>query len=86
VTTAIAIIAATSRFSKRRSCSGSAVSKTSLIRKAGTDPSAEEMTISPSTPASRARYGRKRTAIRRRYARRTAGSAGRSGGSIESKS
>ena len=62
------------------------MSKTSLIRKAGTDPSAEETTISPSTPASRARYGRKRTAIRRRYARRTAGSAGRSGGSIGSKS
>ena len=35
----------------------------------------------PRTPASLSRYGRKSATIRRRYARRTAGSAGRSGGS-----
>ena len=52
----------------------------SRSRNAGTTPSAAETRISASTTASRRRYGRKSRAIRFRFARRTAGSAGRSGG------
>ena len=53
----------------------------SRSRKAGTTPSAAEIRISASTTASRRRYGRNSRAIRFRFARRTAGSSGRSGGS-----
>src|SRR6185437_12964753 len=45
------------------------------------DASVAEKTISPSRPLSRARYGVKSATIRRRFARRTSGSAGRSGAS-----
>ena len=81
VTTAIAIIPATSTLRRPRSPSGSATSKTSRIRNAGIAPSTDEKTISPRTAARRRRYGRKRRTIRRRWSRRTAGSAGRSTGS-----
>src|SRR5581483_6108233 len=49
-------------------------------RKAGTTPSPAVKMMSPSSPASRFRYGRNSGRMRRRLARRTAGSAGRSGG------
>ena len=58
-------------------------SSTRLSRNAGTTPSAAETTISRSSPPSRALYGAKRGPIRRRLSRRTAGSAGRSGGSSD---
>ena len=46
-----------------------------------TTPSPAETTISAETAASRALYGRKSRTMRRKFAFRTAGSAGRSGGS-----
>ena len=55
--------------------------RTPRRRKAGMTPSADEKRISASTAARRRLYGRKSPAIRRRFALRTAGSAGRSGGS-----
>ena len=58
-------------------------SRTRLSRKAGTTPSPAETTISSRTPPSLSRYGEKSGPIRRMFARRTAGSAGRSGGSAE---
>src|SRR5262249_3627424 len=54
-------------------------SRARLSRKAGTTPSAAEVTISASRPVRRPLYGRKSRPTRRRFARRTAGSAGRSG-------
>ena len=48
-------------------------------RNAGTTPTAAETRMRTSTADSRPRYPRKSPAIRRRFARRTAGSAGRSG-------
>src|SRR5438270_6048198 len=54
-------------------------SRTRLSRKAGTTPSPAETTISRSTPPSRSLYGTKSGPMRRKFARRLAGSAGRSG-------
>ena len=53
-------------------------------RNAGMTPSAAEKTIRAKTTASCGRYARKSGKIRRRFAFRTAGSAGRSGGSAVS--
>ena len=50
-------------------------------RNAGITPSAAENTISTSTAERRHRYGTKSRAMRCAFARRTAGSAGRSGDS-----
>src|SRR5262245_2140640 len=58
-------------------------SRTRLSRNAGSTPSAAVKTISPRTPLSRSLYGAKRRPMRRRFERRTAGSAGRSGISSE---
>src|SRR3954451_8474631 len=55
-------------------------SNTRLSRNAGTTPRPAERTIRARTPPSLSRYGVNRPPIRRRLARRTAGSAGRSGG------
>ena len=66
VTTAIATMPATSQLSSHRSCSGNASSITCRSSSAGMTPSAEEKRISPRTPESRRRYGRKRATIRRR--------------------
>ena len=48
-------------------------------------PSAAEKTMSAHTTPSRALYGRKSRMIRRKFALRTAGSDGRSGGSSDEK-
>jgi len=58
-------------------------SRTRLSRNAGTTPSPAETTISSSTPLSRSLYAEKSFPIRLRFARRTAGSAVRSGGASE---
>src|SRR5512133_3735447 len=58
-------------------------SRTRLSRKAGRTPSPAETTISRSTPPSRSLYGAKSRPMRRRFARRSAGSAGRSGASSD---
>ena len=80
VTTAIAIIPAARYEICVESESPIAFSRP-RSRNAGTTPSAAAKTISASTAASRSLYGTKSRAMRRRFARRTAGSAGRSGGS-----
>ena len=77
--TAIAIIPPTSSVSCFVSLSGIAVSRIARSRNGETTPSAEEKTISPSTAESFRQYGRNRRETRRRFALRTAGSAGRSG-------
>src|SRR5262249_4612518 len=56
-------------------------SRTRLSRKAGRTPSPAETTISSRTAPSRSLYGAKSGPMRRRWARRSAGSAGRSGAS-----
>jgi hypothetical protein len=61
--------------------SGIALLNSALIRKAGITPRADETTIVPVTTPSFRQYGRKSRPIRRRFERRTAGSAGRSTGS-----
>jgi hypothetical protein len=61
------------------SCASIAMS-TRRSRNAGTTPSPALRTISPSKSESRRQYGLKSGPIRRTFARRTAGSAGRSGG------
>src|SRR4029079_15262556 len=58
-----------------------AVSRTARSRNSEMAPSPAEITISPQTNARRARYGPNSRMIRRRFALRTAGSAGRSGAS-----
>src|SRR6188472_2349147 len=58
-----------------------AVSSTARSRNGEMTPSPAEITISPQTSARRARYGPNSRMIRRRFALRTAGSAGRSGAS-----
>src|SRR5207248_4527097 len=55
-------------------------SRTCLSRNAGITPSPAETTMRSSTPPRRSLYGVKSGPIRRRFARRTAGSAARSGG------
>ena len=80
MTIAIRIIPAAKRDICLELCSPIACRR-SRSRKAGTTPSAAETRINPSTTPSRRRYGRNSRAIRLRFARRTAGSAGRSGGS-----
>src|SRR5579864_4390350 len=57
--------------------------RTRRSRKAGTTPSAALKTIRPSSPDSRRQYGLNSGPMRRRFARRTAGSAGRSGGASD---
>src|SRR5205814_1812666 len=56
-------------------------SSTRLRRNAGSTPRAAETTISARTAPRRPLYGANRGPIRRRFARRRAGSAGRSGAS-----
>ena len=82
VTTAIAIIPAALSESALVSFCWIA-SSTRWSRKAGTTPSPAERTIKNSTPPSRRLYGANSGPMRRRFARRTAGSAGRSGGALE---
>src|SRR4029453_5245185 len=60
-------------------------SNTRFSRKAGTTPRAAKATIRSRTPPSRTLYGAKSRPMRRRFARRTAGSAERSGASAEEK-
>ena len=80
LTIAIAIIPAASSDSSVVSESWIAF-RTPRSRNAGITPSAAEKTISARTAASRRLYGLKSAPIRRRLARRTTGSSGRSGGS-----
>ena len=87
VTIGIATIPATRAVRRPRSTlacavSGStwiAVSSTARRRNGEMTPSPAETTIRPQTSARRARYGPNSRMIRRRFALRTAGSAGRSG-------
>ena len=80
MTTAIAIIPA-ARYEIRDESESPIAFRRSRSRNAGTTPSAAAKTISARTAESRSLYGTKSRTIRRRFARRTAGSAGRSGGS-----
>src|SRR5436190_388315 len=82
VTIAIAIIppAATDRTVVSLSV---IASRMRLSRKAGRTPSPAETTISSRTPPSRSLYGAKSRPMRRRFAWRRAGSAGRSGASSD---
>src|SRR5580765_1600732 len=80
VTTAIAIIAPALIESERVSFSWIA-SRARLSRKAGMTPRPAETTISASRPVRRRQYGPNRRPTRRRFARRSSGSAGRSGAS-----
>src|SRR5262249_36185010 len=80
VTTAIAIIAPALIDSERVSFAWIA-SRARLSRNAGTTPRPAATTISASSPLSRRQYGRKSPPTRRRFARRRAGSAVRSGAS-----
>ena len=82
VKTAIAIIPPALKDNTRVSLRAIA-SSARLSRNAGTTPSAAERTISISTPPRRSLYGANRRPIRLRFARRTAGSAVRSGASAE---
>jgi hypothetical protein len=79
VKTAIAISPRTRIVRRRSSSFGSASSKMSRTRKGETMLRSAEIPISVRTAPSRQRYGVKREKTRRRFARRTAGSAGRSG-------
>ncbi len=85
VTIGIATMPATSIVSRPTSSSGIATSSTSRSRNGEMTPSPAERTMSPETAPSRALYGRKSRTMRRKFAFRTAGSAGRSGGSSEVK-
>jgi hypothetical protein len=81
VTTGIATMPATSRLRSRMSSSGIATSRTWRSRNGETTPIAAEKKISVRTTLRRTRYGRNSAMMRRRFALRTAGSAGRSTGS-----
>jgi hypothetical protein len=85
VTIGIATMPATRAVSRPTRCCGIATSSTSRSRNGETTPSAAETKISPETAASRLRYVRNKRTMRRKFARRTAGSAGRSGGSSRAK-
>ena len=78
-TIAITIIAAALTETPRVSCA-SIATRTRRSRNAGSTPRPALTTISPSSPESRRQYGLKSRPIRRMFARRTSGSAGRSGG------
>src|SRR5262249_45500340 len=78
VTIEIAIIPPASSDSSLMFWLGSAVSRMPRSRNGETMPSPAETTISAQTTASFRRYSRNSRAMRRRFARRTAGSAGRS--------
>src|SRR3954452_13593617 len=78
-TIAITIIAAALTETPRVSCAWIAT-RTRRSRNAGTTPTPALTTISPSSIESRRQYGLKSFPIRRRFARRTSGSVGRSGG------
>ena len=78
-TIAITIIAAALRETPRVSCA-SIATRTFRSRNAGSTPRPALTTISPSSSESRCQYGLKSCPIRRMFARRTSGSAGRSGG------
>ncbi len=80
VTTAIAIIPP-ARYESCVVSERSIACRTPRSRKAGITPSAADRTISASTAASRSLYAEKSRPIRRRFALRTAGSSGRTGGS-----
>ena len=82
VTIGIATIPATSAVRRPTFSSGMATSRISRSKNGETTPTAAETTMSAHTRPSRALYGRKRRTIRRKLALRTAGSAGRSGGSL----
>src|SRR5215468_5433402 len=82
VTIAIAIIPAAASDSSVVSLRPIA-SSARLSRNAGRTPRPAETTIRTSTPLSRIRYGANRELMRRRFARRRAGSAGRSGATSE---
>src|SRR3954447_190577 len=80
LTTAITIIPPAAQESAVLS-SCAIASITRFSRKAGMTPSRAPTTISASRPESRGRYGLKSPTMRRKLARRTSGSAGRSGAS-----
>jgi hypothetical protein len=81
LTIGIATMPATSAVSRPTFSSGIATSSTSRRRNGEMTPTAAEKTMSAQTAPRRSLYGPKSRMIRRKFARRTAGSAGRSGGS-----
>jgi hypothetical protein len=83
VKTAIAINPRTRIVSSWSSFFGSALSKMSRTRNGETMLRSAEMPMSVRTAPSRQRYGLKSAKTRWRFARRTAGSAGRSGASLD---